>query len=235
MTAASLVLVTPQEAEPDKFAGVLADVLSAAAQAGSEGQPLSGSANPIAAVIIATEGDDRSLAEAARHMTPVVQQNGIAALVVNDTRTADRVGNDGVHCTKGIAELKTAIDRLKPDRIVGAGNLWSRHAAMEAAESGPDYLYFGKIGGDTFPDPHHRALALAQWAAEMLTIPVVTQAGCHLDSVAAAIDTGADHIAVDRAIWYHPSGPVAGIREALDCLSIAPAGRRKLGNGEPAP
>ena len=41
-----------------------------------------------------------------------------------------------------------------PKRIVGAGNLTSRHAAMQAGELEPDYLFFGRPHGDTHDAPH---------------------------------------------------------------------------------
>ncbi len=202
-----LILVTPAEVALDAFAPVLESVLKAAASNNAAGATSPG----IVSVIIATGRQDNERADAAEALVPVIQGHDAAALVVNDTRLAGRSGADGIHSTTGISELRGLIERFRPDHIVGAGNLTSRHAIMEAAEAEPDYLYFGRLGTDTFPEPHKKARDLATWAAGMMTLPIVLQAGGDLDNLAAIAQTGVDHIALGRAIWDHPESPVAAI------------------------
>ena len=229
-----LVLVTPPECTASGFADTLAAVLDGAALSAPGEKPVrSRQAHPVAAVIITSSGNDRTDGEAARSLVPAIQYHGVAAILASDTRIAGRAGADGVHCDLGLEDLKTAIATFRPDRIVGAGNLKSRHATLLAAELEPDYLYFGMIGADTRPDPHPAAMALASWAAEMLTIPVVAQAGCELASIAAAAATGADHVALGRAIWDHDAGPVAAIKDAMERLDASRVGRTEADRGEP--
>ena len=55
-----------------------------------------------------------------------------------------RAGADGAH-VDGMDALSEALTALKPDRIVGAGGLHSRHDAMTSGEAGADYVLFGEV------------------------------------------------------------------------------------------
>ena len=56
-----------------------------------------------------------------------------------------RGGADGVHLPgRDMGPLKRALTALKPERIVGAGDVRSRHDAMQAGETGVDYVMFGE-------------------------------------------------------------------------------------------
>jgi thiamine-phosphate pyrophosphorylase len=128
---------------------------------------------------------------------------------------------DGVHVTTGLEDLRLAVSSLRPRRIVGAGNLASRHAAMEAGEADPDYVFFGRPHGDTHAEPHPKALELVEWWSEVTNIPAVVMAGRSLDSVPAAAATGASFIALNEAVWRHPGGPREAIERALELLEHA--------------
>ena len=113
----------------------------------------------VAAVLIASEAQMR----ASRALVPVIQAAGAAALVVDDTRLAGHVQADGVHVESGLEDLRLAVESFRPKRIVGAGNLHSRHAAMQVGELDIDYLFFGRPHGDTHDGAHPKALDLAEW------------------------------------------------------------------------
>jgi len=189
-----LFLVTPPDIDAERLPPLLG-----AALAGGD----------VAAVLIA----DGSEALAAA-LVPLVQQAGAAALIRNDTRLAGHVKADGVHIDTGIADLKLAADSFRPKRIVGAGNLTARHAAMEAGEAGVDYVFFGDPHGDTHDEPHPKALDLAEWWAELMEIPAVIMAGRSLESVAAAAATGAAFVAVNQAVWESAAGPGEAVATA---------------------
>jgi len=125
---------------------------------------------------------------------------------------------DGVHITTGLADLRLAVESFKPKRIVGAGNLTTRHAAMEAGETSVDYLFFGHPHGDTHDAPHPKALALAEWWSELMEIPAVIMAGRAVESVREAAATGADFVALNSAVWSHSKGPGEAVREAIALL-----------------
>lgn len=174
----------------------------------------------VAAVLIAARADENTLSA----LVPAIQESGAAALVVNDTRLAGHVKADGVHVEGTIEELRLAVDSFRSKRIVGAGNIHSRHAAMEAGELDVDYLFFGRPHGDTHDAAHPKALDLAEWWSELMQIPAVIMAGRSLDSVAEASATGAAFVALHDAVWAHPAGPREAVR--LAHAMLGDAGRR---------
>jgi thiamine-phosphate pyrophosphorylase len=199
-----LCLVTPAAIAPDAFAPALAEALSG---------------GDVASLIVsAATPSPAAFQRIAEVLTPVAQAAGVAVLIRNDTRIAGRVGADGVHVDGGIADLRDAL-RLRPKHIVGAGGAAGRHAAMSIGETEPDYIFFGRVDGDEVPDIHPDALALAEWWAPLFEIPAVLMAGSSLASIAAARATGAEFIALRRAVWEHPEGPAAAVREANRLLS----------------
>jgi thiamine-phosphate pyrophosphorylase len=203
-----LFLVTPPAIEATHFPARLREALAA---------------GDVAAVLIA--GAPQAGIEAfAPALVPIIQEIGAAALVADDTRLAGHVKADGVQIATGLADLRLAVESFRPKRIVGAGSLGSRHAAMEAGEAGADYLFFGRPHGDTHAMPHPKALELAEWCSELMELPAVIMAGHSLDSVGEAAATGAAFVALGDAVWSNPAGPGEAIRAAL--ATLAKEGRR---------
>ena len=96
--------------------------------------------------------DDAAYAALAERMVQIGQAAGAAVLVEDDVALAQRLGADGVHVTTGGAKaIRAAVDALKPQGIVGVGNVRSRHDAMSFGELDVDYLMFGPLCGA--PDP----------------------------------------------------------------------------------
>ena len=205
-SAPRLFLVTPPRLDA---AGFVSDL--AAALAGGD----------VAAVLIAVETGERDLEAVAKALVPAIQDAGAAALIENSTRIAGHAKADGVHIGTTLDDLRDAAVSFRPDRIVGAGSLTTRHAAMEAGEVGVDYLFFGRPKGDTHADPHPQALDLAEWWADLMAIPAVVMAGQDIESIAAAAATGAAFVAANRAIWDNPEGPRAAVARANALLQAA--------------
>jgi len=201
---ARLFLVTPPEPDRDAFPAVLARALAAA---------------DIAAVLIAADRRGRQSEALAGEIVPLIQGTGAAALVADDTRLAGRLKADGVHVESGLGDLRVAADSFRPQRIVGAGNIQSRHAAMEAGEAGADYLLFGRPHGDTHDLPHPKALDLAAWWSELMELPAVVMAGRSLHGVAAAAATGAEFVGVNAFVWTHPAGAEEAVRQAAEAIA----------------
>ena len=199
-----IVLVAPPLAD----GAALAKLLTAALSGGD-----------VASVILDTGDLDEATFQAmAEKVIPVIQEKGAAALILNDTRIAGRVGADGVHIEGKAADLADAIEKHTPKMIVGTGNLRDRHGAMEIGELQPDYVFFGKIGADNKPDAHPRNLSLAEWWAQMVEIPSIAQAGSALESIIPAAETGADFVALGRAVFdaEDPAQAVAEANRLLD-------------------
>jgi thiamine-phosphate pyrophosphorylase len=117
----------------------------------------------------------------------------------------------------GIGEIKDVLDELKPDRIVGAGGLGSRHDAMVAAEAGADYVMFGE------PDSQGRRPGLdaicerVKWWADLFETPCVGYAADEKEASALAA-AGADFVAVGEFV-VNGAQPAATIRTVARMLS----------------
>ena len=134
----------------------------------------------------------------------LAQGRGTAVVIEGDSDLAAVLGADGVH----LADLKTygaARDRLGHDAIIGVSCDRSRHDAMEAGEAGADYVAFAAD------------LELVRWWAELMLVPVVAE----LESLGQAAEfaaTGAEFIALGRALWNDPAGASVAMRSLLTFL-----------------
>lgn len=146
-------------APPDADAALLADRLPAALTI------------PRAAALLLPRGvrDESSYAGIIRAVTPLAQAANLAVLVEGEPAMVHELGVDGLHVTGGVRAVREAIEALKPDHIVGAGDVRSRHDAMQKGEAGVDYIMFGPISGSIGPEQ----LELARWWAETMEIPSV--------------------------------------------------------------
>lgn len=208
MNRPRLFLVTPPAFDPDKLA---AD-LGGAFQGGD-----------IACVLIyMPDADGKALQEAAQVLVPVIQSGGAAALIYRDTQVTGRSSADGVHIDTSLEDVKLAVESLQPAKIVGAGGTKLKHEDMEWAETGIDYLFFGRLDLEEKPDPHAKTLAKAEWWSQLFETPCVALGGNTIASVEAAAATGADFVALKDAVWQNPEGPAAAVTAANAILEAHP-------------
>jgi len=155
----------------------------------------------------------------AEEIVPLAQGRGVAAIVAGDTRIAGRVKADGLHVEAGRAELQEAIDAFQARMTVGCGGARTRDEALELGETQPDYIFFGRFGYDTKPEPHARNLSLGRWWAEMIEIPSIVLAGSDIASVETVAATGCEFVALSAAVFAEGADPraaVAGANALLD-------------------
>ncbi len=158
-----LCLVTPAGVDPGTFAPRVADAL-----AGGD----------VASLIIADHpADPTYLQRAAEALVPLAQSAGTAAIIQSDTRIVGRTQADGVLVEGSAADLAEAVAALHPKRMVGAAGITSRHQAMAAGEADPDFLFFGRLDGDTGDDIFPKALDLAAWWSAVTVIPAIVMGG----------------------------------------------------------
>lgn len=105
----------------------------------------------------------------AKTIVPLAQANGTAVLVEGEPGLVRLLGADGLHVQGGVKAVKEAIAALKPDLIVGIGDIGSRDDAMHKGELDIDYILFGPLSGSISAE----ARALARWWAETMEIPSV--------------------------------------------------------------
>ncbi len=203
--AARLYLLSPVIADAEGFAPRLAEACSA---------------DGIAAVLLRfAAADERTLVKHVKALASLVQEGGAAAVIAAEgeidlAAVAVRGGADGVHTGAGPAEARHLRERLD-DRILGAGNIRSRHYAMEFGEAGVDYVMFGEPRADGSLPPLEAVVERAAWWAEIFQTPCVAYAPS-LEAVSDLVRTHAEFIGVGEAVWSHPDGPAAAVAAAVE-------------------
>jgi thiamine-phosphate pyrophosphorylase len=196
-----LYLVTPPLDDVATMTALLAPALAAA---------------DIAAVLLRLPAaDERTLINRIRAIAPLVQDRGAALLIDGRPDLVARAGADGAHLA-AIAAMQEAIAALKPDRIVGAGDLASRHDAMVAAEAGADYVMFGEPDAAGKRPSFEAIRERVEWWSEVFEIPCVAYAASLAEIPPLA---GAEFVALAPSILADPRGPGVAIAEALQRLT----------------
>jgi len=182
-----LVLITPSEFVPGRFAPVLAHLLDS---------------HPVACLrlALATRDEDR-LSRAADACREVAHDRDVAIVMDTHFILAERLGLDGVHLPDGARSVRKARKALGPDAIVGSHCGASRHEGMTAGEAGADYVSFGPVGRSALLGDGTRAdRDLFEWWSEMIEIPVVAEGRLHTDLVRQLAPV-ADFLAIGDEIW----------------------------------
>lgn len=200
-----LVLVTPAGSDPERTAGQLA---------------AAGRGGDIASVLVSgqgmTEEAFRSLVEA---LVPIGQGLGAAVIAAGERRLVARAGADGVHVGANAAQVAQAVADNQDGWIIGAETGKARHHALEMGEARPDYLFFGRLDGDTHAHVHPGIAANAAWWAEFVEVPAILMAGHDLADLNAAAATGVEFVALSRAVFGADADPEQAVRQANAVLA----------------
>lgn len=156
----------------------------------------------VASLILPQGGMDEAAFQAmAEKLVPLAQKAGAAAIIAGDSRIAGRVHADGIHIEGSRPDLADAIERLQDKMMVGTGGVKTRDDALDLGEERPDYMFFGRFGFDTTPEPHKRNLGLGAWWAEMIAVPCIVLGGNDVASVEQVAQTGAEFVALSAAVF----------------------------------
>jgi thiamine-phosphate pyrophosphorylase len=199
---AQIFLIAPADADAPTCSRMLDEALAAA---------------PVAAMLLPrggrAEGSYKTLVKA---LISRAQSAGVAVLIEGDPGLVRTLGADGLHVEGGITAVKAATQALKPDYIVGAGQIASRHDAMSKGELGPDYIFFGPLSGPR--DPEQREMA--RWWAEIMEIPSVLSDPSATAETATA--EGSDFIGLGDSVWAAPEGVTARLAAIAKALETTP-------------
>lgn len=205
-----LYLITPERMDPHAFASQLAEALNA---------------GDVACVQLRLKGaDDDAIRSAAETLAPVAQSRDVAFLMNDRPDLAAETGCDGVHVGQEDWPYARAREMVGEDAIVGVTCHDSRHLAMVAGEAGADYVAFGAFfpteskDAKGHPDPD-----ILSWWSELMTVPCVAIGGITPANCGVLVTAGADFLAVLSAVWNHPDGPGAAVREFNAAIAEATA------------
>ncbi len=205
-----LYLVTPPAFDPLRFRDALTQALDA---------------GDVACVQLRLkEAADDDIRRACDILQPIAQRRGAAFLLNDRPDLAAQAGCDGVHVGQEDAPYEEARRLVGADRIVGVTCHDSRHLAIDAAEAGADYVAFGAFFATTTKPSRYRAsLDLLAWWSEVMTVPSVAIGGITPQNCAPLVAAGADFLAVVSAVWDHPDGPGAAVRDFNRAITMAGA------------
>lgn len=206
-----LYLITPP-AIPDLegFAQVLGEALGA---------------GDVAALQIRLKGvDDAAILAAVAALKPVAEAHGVALILNDRPDLAKQSGCDGVHVGQEDASYAEARRTMGPSAMIGVTCHDSRELAMDAAEAGADYVAFGAFFPTTTKETTHRPEPeiLSIWQ-ETVEVPCVAIGGITAENAGLLARAGADFVAVSSAVWGHPDGAAAAVRQFDQVLAEAAA------------
>ena len=149
-------------------------------------------------------------------MVDLVQGRGLACLIENDARLAERLGADGAHIEADPAAYTEARKLLGESASIGAGCGLRRHDAMQLAEMGADYVAFGPEAGSDIDVIDQRTELIAWWEG-IFVVPCVAWDVHSAAEAARLAALGADFVAPPITIWRDDEAPrlIAEIDNAL--------------------
>lgn len=178
--AEQIFLIAPPDADAATVASRLENAVSAA---------------PVSVLLVPIGGrSEPDYSALINKLVPLAQSQGVAVLVENRPGLVRTLGADGVHMTGGIKGLREAVETLKPDFIVGTGDIGTRHEAMVRGELDVDYLLFG--------DRAESDWEMADWWAETFEVPSVYLAASTADPAIKTVR--AEFIALAGDDWDAP-------------------------------
>ncbi|MFC7552099.1 thiamine phosphate synthase [Pseudoroseomonas wenyumeiae] len=203
-----LYLITPPALEPRAFAETLARALDA---------------GDVAALQLRLKDvDDDALRRAIDVLRPVAQSRDVAFLLNDRADLAVQTGCDGAHLGQEDGDHAAARRLLGENGMLGISCHGSRHLAMQAGEVGADYVAFGAFFPTSTKQTEHKAdTEVLSWWSEMFELPSVAIGGITPANCAPLVQAGADFLAVVSAVWNHPEGAAAGVRDMNAAIAAA--------------
>jgi thiamine-phosphate pyrophosphorylase len=184
---ARLYLISPQDvggAFPDRLKAALEPGLAAAFQ------------------LRVKDVGEHELARLAEPLQRICAEAGVAFIVNDSMALAKRVGADGVHLGQADGDVQEARALLGPAAQIGKTCHDSRHLAMEAGETGADYVAFGAFYPTTTkPSDYRPKPSILSWWSTVFEIPCVAIGGITPDNAQPLVEAGADFLAVCQAVW----------------------------------
>ncbi|MGC1416412.1 MAG: thiamine phosphate synthase [Candidatus Acidiferrum sp.] len=163
----------------------------------------------------------RKYLETSRELAETLRPQGVSFIVNDRADVAFLAGANGVHVGQDDLEVEQARRVLGGDKLVGV----STHNLEQfgrAARSSADYIAAGPVFGTSSkanPDPVV-GLDFLRKVRALTNKPIVAIGGITLDRAAAAIEAGADSVAVISGILNAPD-PGERAKQYLNILDAA--------------
>lgn len=201
-----LYLITPPEFDPAAFSPALDAAL--------------GAGDVACLQLRLKSADEAKIAAAIAALKPIAHRHDVAFLLNDRPDLAAKYDCDGVHIGQEDGTYADARAALGKDRIVGVTCHDSKDLAFAAAEAGADYVAFGAFFPSTTktaPKSHATAELIETWSS-FVTVPCVAIGGITPANCGPLVKAGADFLAVSGAVWNHPHGPEAAVKEFAEAM-----------------
>lgn len=139
--------------------------------------------------------------KAAIEVKAVTDKYNVPFVINDNVDIAVAAGADGVHIGQSDEEIRTAREKLGPNKIIGlsAGTL---EEAIKAEQNGADYLGVGSVFNTTTKlDARTVSFEALKEICETVRIPVVAIGGISIENVLELKGTGIAGISVVSAIF----------------------------------
>lgn len=173
------------------------------------------------------EADDAAIRAATRALKPICRAHNVAFILNDRVDLAVELEVDGVHLGQDDMRPEVARQALGSDRVIGVSCHDSSHMAMEAGEKGADYIAFGAFFPTKSKSPEKLAkygvptVDIVKWWSTYTIVPCVAIGGMTPQNCAPFVAAGADFIAAITAIWEHPKGAAAAVKEFNQAIKAA--------------
>ena len=192
------------------------------------------SGGDIASVIFAQGSlEDAPFIDHAEPLVAITRAAGVPSIIAGSARAMTRMGADGIQFSQDAEAVHDAVQRLSPKFMVGAGNIRTRHTALVIGEAQPDYVFFGKAGDDTRPQPKAKNLDLGEWWASIIEIPCIVLGGTAVDCVVQIAEAGVEFVALSNAIFMPDGDGIDGLADAAHCRDIVTRANQLLDDHAP--
>lgn len=163
------------------------------------------------------EVDQHEAARLAAPLQEICAAREVGFIVNDSVALAKRLRADGVHLGQSDGDVREAREELGREMQIGVTCHASRHLAMDAGESGADYVAFGAFfPSETKASDHRPEPELLHWWSSLFEIPCVAIGGISPANCEPLVKAGADFLAASQAIWGGDEvAAMEAFREAL--------------------
>lgn len=138
----------------------------------------------------------------ASQLCSLCKSYSIPLIINDDVDLCQKVGAQGVHLGQSDSKLESAREALGSQAIIGATCHDSISRAKQAAQSGADYVAFGRFfPSNTKPDASPADPEILSSARELIDIPIVAIGGINAENGALLLNAGADMLAVVDSLF----------------------------------
>lgn len=177
------------------------------------------------------DASDAEIKAAVQTLLPIVHAHDVAFILNDRVDLAKELKVDGVHLGQEDMPLGAARGILGNEFAIGVSCHDSGHLAMEAGEAGADYVAFGAYHPTNSKSPEKLAMygtpepGLLPWWSTYTTVPAVAIGGLTPENCGELVTQGADFIAAITAVWTHPQGPAAAVKDFNQAIKLGLSAR----------